>query len=308
MALYAQCNGIMVWLAAAAVWAQPPEFPVPYFPAPQQMNTGQLEQILADWDLAVQERNQRTIERIVSRVSTLAGSTRVVRYANPALHDRIVNLFFQRLRQQNEADYVAEDHGEFFTALETMAVSTFSPRLLEYILSGAGNGSVLRGLYLAKVHPEGALDVLLAAKRGKVGEPKQHPDFLYLADGTGVFGVDTAFRFLSLTGEINPEVLLARRGEVRAFVRDHAKHFSGLQEVPYREEPIYRRWRDYPVRSDALGVLEVIATPGDADLVRSLVEDLPPPLPDDAHSRAKETKAREDLHAKADAILERIAP
>jgi len=173
----------------------------PFFPDVTTLPGVELQPLLEKWDAALEiedypERHYAlpTVSRIVPQDMRFRGAT-VLRYDNPEIIDRVVNLFLEECVKHDEMTTEKQskrnnpwhwaEGAEYLYDLGSTAQSTFDPRIYKTVLNPPGcylGG--LRELYLATVNPEQTLAYLLESKRGGL-TGTGHPDYFRLThDGT----------------------------------------------------------------------------------------------------------------------------
>lgn len=261
----------------------------PLLPGPSTLSAGELGPLLEKWDKAVAGDRLGDKTKALAMVShdvpasmRFRGS-RVVRYDNREIRDRIVRLYLREIAKADgpPADKPSETNpwhdgeGEYLIHLMTVAESTFDAPIYEVELAPLGVQGELRLLYLASVDPERTLDYLLQSKRGVRGAKKGHPDYFYHGEIAWGMSVDDAYQLLSLMSLQSPDILTRRRAQVLGFVGDHLKHFASPRRVSYKPEPVYPKWQDYDVRNGALDVLELLGTVEDIPTIEGIIEKAP---------------------------------
>jgi len=292
----------------------------PFFPDVTTLPGVELQPLLEKWDAALEiedypERHYAlpTVSRIVPQDMRFRGAT-VLRYDNPEIIDRVVNLFLEECVKHDEMTTEKQskrnnpwhwaEGAEYLYDLGSTAQSTFDPRIYKTVLNPPGcylGG--LRELYLATVNPEQTLAYLLESKRGGL-TGTGHPD--YFRHGSMAWGmsVDGAYTLLSLMTVQSPNVLRKHRGQVLEFVMTYIDHFRELREVSYKPELVYKRFDDYDVRNGALDVLELLGTADEVQLVEQIIRDVPPMEPEKLDGGPR--NRREQISEKGARVIELI--
>lgn len=261
-----------------------------FFPPMTMLTQEELKPLLEEWDKAVEsDRLQEKGKAIMKVANYVPGNMRfrgsyVLRYSNPEIKDRIVDLYLRECAKANQPSPVDgrsetnpwhSGDGEYMIFLMTMAESTFDPRIYKTELHPYGLEGDLRLLYLATVDAEKTLKYLFESKRGQRIGKRGHEDFFYHGETTWGMSIDSSYSLLSLMALQSPEVLRKNRGSVLAFVSKHAKHYASPRKVEYKSNPVYLKWQDYDVRNGALDVLGLLGTSEEVKIVENVIHDAP---------------------------------
>jgi len=310
----------LLCVVSAAKQSEKPTSPVAaFFPSMTMLAQEELKPLLEKWDKAVetdklQEKSKvlMLVARCVPENMRFRGSY-VLRYSNPEIKDRIIDLYLRECAKANQpspVDGKSETNpwhggeGEYMIFLMTMAESTFDPRIYETKLVLLGVSGDLRILYLATVNPERTLNLLLESKRGHRISKTGHPDYFYYGDIAWGMSVDDAYSLLSLMSIQSPKVLRDDRDRVLAFVATHLKHYASPRSVCYRPEPVYLKWLDYDVRNGALDVLGLLGTSEDIKTVEDIIRDAPQIEPKRLNGGPRDR--REQIQQKGIRVIEQI--
>jgi hypothetical protein len=267
--------------------------PMPWAPPTGLLSPEELAPLLQEWDRAIESNKFYDKAGVVAKVTGIIpegrrfGGDYYLRYSNPEIIDRVINLYLKEDARKAAGQPIAPDAtgegiAEYMTALASIAESTFDPRIYATVLSphsGLLSGD-FRNFYLAVVNPKKTLGVLFESKRGphgritrgaNAGKPG-HPDYFYHDEIWGI-SVDDAYTLLSLMSTQSPAALRVGRTRTLSFVEKHVKHFAAPRKVSYRPEPVYFQWHDYRVRSAALDTVGFLGTSAEVKLVEEIIRD-----------------------------------
>jgi HEAT repeat protein len=290
----------------------------PFFPSMTALSQDELKPLLEEWDKAVESDKLQEKGKAIMKLANYVPEnmrfrgSRVLRYSNPEIKDRIVALYLKECAKANQLppDVASETNpwhggdGEYMIFLMTMAESTFDPRIYETKLVLLGVSGDLRILYLATVNPERTLNLLLESKRGQRIGKRGHQDFFYHGDIAWGMSVDDAYSLLSLMSIQSPKVLRDNRDRVLAFVATHLKHYASPRKVKYKSTPVYLKWQDYDVRNGALDVLGLLGTSEDIKTVEDIIRDAPQIDPKRLNGGPRDR--REQIQQKGIRVIEQI--
>lgn len=161
----------------------------------------------------------------------------------------------------------AEDAGEYLIHLASLAESTLSPKIYEYVWNCPFPGK-WRNLYLAAVKPEDTLrHIQTATVAERLGSPRPNAaNCLFRADTGASLQESDAMAVLALMASANPGFAVERREAFIALVRRH-----GLSYSPSNSGGKYSERRDLLSRLHALEIIEVVGVSSDISLVESLM-------------------------------------
>lgn len=181
----------------------------------------------------------------------------------------------------------------------SVAESTFSPRLYDYVWSAPVKG-LWAYVYLASVLPERMLtDLFSATNEEWMGIRPTYLDILRRReDGAGI-ELEDAFEVLELMERFHPEAIRSHRAEVIGFLKRYARHYAERETKGRLDDA-----RDVGLRLKALAVLETLAQPEDIGLVKDLLRDIPE-LPRQKH-HPDNPAASEQLRARGETLLTRL--
>jgi hypothetical protein len=302
----------ILFLASAIAMAEPvnisPDFPAPYFPAPQELGKDEADALVASLDKDISRTPDINLSLVSVQVpqNMVFSGAFVIRYSNPEIQKRIIDLYLKVCSFDEEQRKVFGEEGfDYLEMLATVAESTLSPRIYEPQIKpvsfSTGN---LHEFYLASVNSSTTLDVFFAATVGASLGKRMHPCYLYASDdGAGVDNVTSACKTLSYMAALHPEVLQARSREVVTFIARNAAQYT----LPSGDVPVWRHvwgW-DCKTRSYALDALSVVAHWDDRAVVEFIGLSIPVygPYPAGELEFARE---RDDLKHKAAQIMDRL--
>lgn len=191
-------------------------------------------------------------------------------------------------------DENSEDVQDFYDLLGSMAESTLSEKLYDYIWDYP-QPSPYRRLYVASVYPEKTLERLTAATRGRTRDGRTFAlDSLFTAGAASGISIVNALVHVADIAEVHPELARSNRAVLIPFVDRYALFYTTADAGRYSQT-----W-DYVAREASLRALSVLGGRDELPLIDRIVENAPPPAP------ARVENAR-PLPALADAIKARIA-
>jgi hypothetical protein len=276
----------------------------------------EVDALCARWDVPL--KSERMLDR-ADVINEIDAGHYLRDYDNPELENRIIDLFLletgveERIargaisRDEHRADVATMGKGEgyqdYMDGLVPLAYMTFSPRIYSVALNGPVLGGFTRKVYLVTVNPEVTLQLLLETcprqhpTRGEGGGNLDHPD------RAAFFGpIEGGLQVLGLVCELAPEVAVARRDEVIAFVQKCVAFNRTLKSTSPAGELIpLSPVLDARARDRALHVLELVGRPEDIPLVEDLMKD-PPFTPEEV----KQGKTVSDVTVRGSQLLDKL--
>lgn len=284
-------------------------FPAPYFPAPQELEKGEADALVAKLDEWISRSPYIDLSLVSVQVpeNMVFANKLVIRYSNPEIQQRIIDLYLKVCSFDEEQRKVFGEEGfDYLEMLATVAESTLSPRIYDrQIKPFPFNAGVLHEFYLATVDPSKTLDVFFSATVGARLGKRMHPCYLYASDdGVGLGDVTSACKTLSYMAALHPEVLQAPRSrDVVIFIARNAAQYT----LPSGDVQVWQHdwiW-DCRTRTYALDALSVVAHWDDRAVVEFIGLSIPVYGPYPA-GELEFARARDDLKHKAAQIMDRL--
>lgn len=194
---------------------------------------------------------------------------------NCMLLQRSVAADGQLYRDQDIKDVLRKGEGEheadYLRQLASLAESTFSPRIYDYVWAYPNPGT-WKMLYLANVLPERTMEHLVTATLAeRLGHPRPEArDLLFRIDTGAFLQISDAMQVLAFMARSQEDTVRKYRDQCIAFLQRHAMHYRNS-----RLESRYSKTRDYFCRLHALQILEVAGDRKDAAQTEAIASDAP---------------------------------
>lgn len=182
---------------------------------------------------------------------------------------------------------------EFLDALSSLAESTLSEKLYDYIWEFP-QPSPYRRLFVASVLPDKTLKRFALAKRGRVKEGQViAPDHLFNTGSTSGIQLYTALVHVADICDLNPEIARQNRDTIVSLISQYGLHYAN----PSSE---YIAWRDYIAREASMSILAEVGELRDLPLLEKLAKDAPVVSP------SRRIEKPQDLLVFAETIREKL--
>lgn len=318
---------IALSFSVASVWAAMPSEQWPALEDLETMAPAEEARFIAEWDASFSKGLMNGPGELLGRLAVFPNSEAAnffrMKYNNPALVERVVELYIaelqrrldhdiklgevelnwpettgereeflrsniarrqaelqrsvaregnliQGLPEENRSTDVIGEMGDldYLEFLETLAVTTFSPRLLDYIGTFAGGDARLE--YHARVEPEGMLKAIFTATPSAKLEYDMNYAFLYRSDTGAPLGIEFTFECIEKIAEQNPLLGEKYHDEIINFIKQYGKIYFRAKDL---ESSRKKHLLDYRQRVRGLNILRRVSISEDIPVVRWLAED-----------------------------------